>query len=100
MVVLRKANSHSVVIYILIKKINNVNEDPKRKTDSNFDFPKLPNAYEVLTGRNIITMNSITRSLNIVATLTKNKDRKQLLFITKFVFDLCFLSKLQLCLRV
>ena len=29
------------------KKINNVKEDPTRKTDSN--FPKLPSAYDVLT---------------------------------------------------
>ena len=43
--VLRKANSHSVVISRLIKKINNVKEDPRRKTDSNF---------KVLTRRNIM----------------------------------------------
>ena len=38
MAVLRKANSHSVVIYRLTKKINNVKEDLRIKTDSNFDF--------------------------------------------------------------
>ena len=46
-------------------------------------------------------MNSITRSLNIIAILTENKDRKQILYSfvdKKIVFDLCFLSKLQLCL--
>ena len=36
--VLRKANSHSVVICRLIKKINTVKDNPRRKTDSNFDF--------------------------------------------------------------
>ena len=36
--VLKKANSHSVVICRLIKKINNIIEDPRRKTNSNFDF--------------------------------------------------------------
>ena len=38
MAVFRKANSHSFVICRLIKKINNVKEDPRRKTDSSFDF--------------------------------------------------------------
>ena len=38
MAVLRKANSHSVVIFRLIEKINNVKEYPRRKTNSNFDF--------------------------------------------------------------
>ena len=38
MAVLRKANSHSVVICRLIKKINTVKDNPRRKTDSNFDF--------------------------------------------------------------
>ena len=58
-------------------------------------------------------MNSITRSLKMVAILTK-KDRKPCFFVNKtmfseyivniyiltkkIVFDLCFLSKLQLCL--
>ena len=37
------------------KKINNVKEDPRRKTDSNFDFSHaLPSAYEVLVRRNVI----------------------------------------------
>ena len=45
-----------------------------------------------------LMMNSITRSLNIVAILTKIKDRKQTFYWQKFVFDLCCLSKLQLCL--
>ena len=36
MAVLRKRNSHSVAICRLIKK--SVKEDPKRKTDSKFDF--------------------------------------------------------------
>ena len=38
MAVLRKADAHSVVICRLIKRINNTKEDPRRKTDSNFDF--------------------------------------------------------------
>ena len=37
MAVLRKENSHLVDIFRLIKKINNVKEDLRRKTDSNFD---------------------------------------------------------------
>ena len=36
MAVLRKANGHSVVICRLIKKSIKIN--PRRKTDSNFDF--------------------------------------------------------------
>ena len=47
MAVLRKANSP--------KRSNQkiqAEKDPRRKTDSNFDFPKLPSAYEVLTRRN------------------------------------------------
>ena len=35
---LRKENSHSVVICRLIKKINDVKEDPSRWTNSNFNF--------------------------------------------------------------
>ena len=38
MTVLRKAHSHSVVIYRLIKKISNIKEDPSRKTDSNLEI--------------------------------------------------------------
>ena len=38
MAVLRKANSHSVAICRLIKKINDAKEDPRRTTDSNFGF--------------------------------------------------------------
>ena len=38
MALLRKANSHSVVICRLIKKISTVKDNPRRKTDSNFDF--------------------------------------------------------------
>ena len=38
MAVSRKANSHPIVISRLIKNINNVKEDPGRKTDSNFNF--------------------------------------------------------------
>ena len=38
MAVLIKSNSHSVTIYRLIKKINTVKDDPRRKTDSNFWF--------------------------------------------------------------
>ena len=37
------------------KKINNAKEDPRRKTDSNFDFSqvlRMPSAYEVLIRRN------------------------------------------------
>ena len=50
-----------------------------------------------------LPMNSITRSLNIVAILTKKQRSKKnvfvKMFLTKtFVFDLCFLSRLQLCL--
>ena len=37
-IVLRKANSRSVDICRLIKKINNAKDDPRRKPDSNFDF--------------------------------------------------------------
>ena len=36
------------------KKINNVKEDPRRKTNSIFVFSKLLSAYEVLTRRNVI----------------------------------------------
>ena len=54
MAVLKKANSHSVIICRLIKKINNVKKDPRRKTDSTLIFPMLPSAYEVLTRRNIM----------------------------------------------
>ena len=57
MAVLRKANSHSVVIFRLTKKkkkkINTVKDDPRRKTDSNF-FLKLPSAYEILMRRNVM----------------------------------------------
>ena len=38
MAVLIKSNSHSVTIYRLIKKINTVKDDSRRKTDSNFWF--------------------------------------------------------------
>ena len=38
MAVLRKANYNSIAICRLIKKINGVKDDPRRKTDSNFDF--------------------------------------------------------------
>ena len=38
MTVLRKSASHSVIICRLIKIINNVKEDPRQKTHSNFDF--------------------------------------------------------------
>ena len=38
MAVLRKSSSRSADICRLIKKINNVKEDPRRKTDSNFHF--------------------------------------------------------------
>ena len=37
MAVLGKASSHSVAIAYW-QKISNVKEDPRRKTDSNFDF--------------------------------------------------------------
>ena len=37
MAVFWKTNSHSAVICSLIKN-NNVKEDPRRKTDSNFNF--------------------------------------------------------------
>ena len=37
------------------KNINNVKEDPRRKTDSNFDFShELPSTYEVLVRRNVM----------------------------------------------
>ena len=56
MVVLRKANAHSVVIYSLIKKIKNVNK--KRSKDKSWFklvfFLKLPSAYEVLIRRNVL----------------------------------------------
>ena len=38
MVVLMKPNSHLIDIGRLIKKINNLKEDSRRKTHSNFDF--------------------------------------------------------------
>ena len=38
MTVLGKTNSHSIDICRLIKKINNAKENPRKKTDSNFDF--------------------------------------------------------------
>ena len=37
-VVLRKTHSHSFVTWRLIKKINHIKKDPRRKTDSNFHF--------------------------------------------------------------
>ena len=50
MAVLRKAHSHSDLH--IIKKINNVKDDPRIKTYSNF-FQVLPSAYEVLTRKNV-----------------------------------------------
>ena len=52
--VLRKSHSHSVVICRLIKKANNVKEDPRRKTDSNLDFSQLLSAHDVLIRRNVM----------------------------------------------
>ena len=54
--VLRRENANSVVIFILIKKkMNNVKEDPRRKTDANFDFFRDPKcAYEVFIRRNLM----------------------------------------------
>ena len=40
MAVLRTANSHSVAICRLIKKVITVKDDPRRKIDSNFGFPQ------------------------------------------------------------
>ena len=40
MTVLRIAHSHSLLICRLIRKISNVKEDPRRETNSNFDFSK------------------------------------------------------------
>ena len=54
MIVLRKINSHSVVICKLIKKINNVKDDPRRKLIQTLFFPQLPSAYEFLTRRSIM----------------------------------------------
>ena len=50
---LRKAHSHSVVICRL--------KNPRRKTDSNFDFSQaLPSAYEVLIRRMLCSENNRT----------------------------------------
>ena len=51
MAVLRKANSHSVVICRLIKKTIMYQGEKLIQT---LIFPKLPSAYEVLTRRNIM----------------------------------------------
>ena len=40
MAVLRTANSHSVAICRLIKKVITAKDDPRRKIDSNFGFPQ------------------------------------------------------------
>ena len=54
MTVLRKANSYSVVMWRLIKKIDNVKEDPRRKSDSRFDFSHAACCLEVLTRRAVM----------------------------------------------
>ena len=42
MTVLRKTNSHSFDIWMLIKKSQfNVKKDPRRKNDTNFDFSQV-----------------------------------------------------------
>ena len=57
MAALRKANSHSVVIYRLIKKVNNVKEEVRRFNEKNvlkiWFFLELPSAYEVLIRRKL-----------------------------------------------
>ena len=45
MAVLRKVHSYSVVVGGLIKKINNVKQDPRRKAFLNFIFPELHSSY-------------------------------------------------------
>ena len=55
MVVVRKANTHSVVIYKMKKKINNVDQIKniqEEKLIQTLIFPKLPSAYELLIIRN------------------------------------------------
>ena len=55
MVVLRKANTHSVVITNWKKKINNVDQIKniqEEKLIQTLIFPKLPSAYELLIIRN------------------------------------------------
>ena len=58
MAALRKANSYSVVIYRLIKKVNNVKEEVRRFNEKNvlniWFFLELPSAYEVLIRRNVM----------------------------------------------
>ena len=51
MVVFREANSQ--LTFAEYKKIN-LKEDHEEKTDSNFDFSKLPSTYEVLRRRNVM----------------------------------------------
>ena len=52
MVVLRKANPHSVDLHRLIK-INNVNKDQEEKLIQTLIFPKVKSAHEILRKRNV-----------------------------------------------
>ena len=52
MVVLRKANPHSVDLRRLIK-INNVNKDQEEKLIQTLIFPKVKSAHEILRKRNV-----------------------------------------------
>ena len=54
MAVLRKSNSHSVVICRLIKKSIMQKKIQGEKLIQAPIFPKLPSAYEVLTRRNVM----------------------------------------------
>ena len=55
MAVLRKANALSLVICRLIKKINNVKEDPEEKNWFKlWFFPSCLSAYEVLITKNVM----------------------------------------------
>ena len=54
MVVLRKANSHSVVIFTLIKQSVIKKMIQRKKLIQALIFAKLPSAYEVLTRKNVM----------------------------------------------
>ena len=49
-----KKNKFSFSCHLQIDKKINIKDDPMRKNDSNFNFPNLPSALEVLTRRNIM----------------------------------------------
>ena len=54
MAVLRKANSHSVAIYRLIKKINDAKKIQGEQLTQTLVFLKLPSAYKVSIRRNVM----------------------------------------------